>query len=415
MPAPSSTSACVAAAPLHAASVRPLRLPPQAAFYLQASITLAFLAGSSAPTPLYAIYRAEWGFSATMLTLVFAVYALAVLASLLVGGRLSDHIGRRPVLLAATLAQAVTMFLFADASGLADLLVARVVQGLSAGAALAAVGAGLLDLDKSRGAVANSVAPMLGTALGAGVAGLLVQFLPAPTQLVYALFGAVFVAQAIGVWFMDETALPRPGALASLRPQIGVPAPQRGVLLRIAPAVVAVWALAGFYASLGPMLVRDLLDSRSVLLGGLSLFVLAGSGALAVLLLTRREPRALMRLGMLALIAGLATVLVALGLRSITLFLIGTAIAGIGFGTGFQGALRTLVAGIAASDRARVLSVLFVVAYVAMGAPAVLAGLDVAVHGDIVGTARAFAGVVMALAALAWLGVPRAEMTPRPA
>jgi MFS family permease len=403
-----STSACLATVSLApSASHRSHRLSPRAAFYLEASITLSFLAGSSAPTPLYAIYRAEWGFSATMLTLIFAVYALAVLAALLVVGRLSDHVGRRPVLLAATLAQAATMLLFAHASGLGDLVVARIVQGLSAGAAIAAVGAGLLDLDKARGAVANAVAPMLGTALGAGIAGVLVEFLPLPTELVYALFGALFVAQAIGVHFLAETAPSRPGALASLLPQLGVPGPLRGVLLRVAPAVIAVWSLAGFYASLGPTLVKSLLDSRSVLLGGLALFVLAGSGALAVLMSTTRAPRTLMRFGMLALIAGLATVLAALALRSITLFLLGTAIAGVGFGTGFQGALRTLVAGIDASQRAGVLSMLFVVAYLAMGAPAVLAGLDVAWHGDIVATARVFAGVVMALAALAWLGVPR--------
>src|SRR4051794_2643836 len=84
-------------------------LSPRIAFYLEASITLGFLAGAAAPTPLYAVYRAEWGFSPTLLTLAFGIYALAVLAALLVAGRLSDHIGRRPVLIAAAAAQALVM------------------------------------------------------------------------------------------------------------------------------------------------------------------------------------------------------------------------------------------------------------------------------------------------------------------
>src|SRR5271167_3569895 len=93
-------------------------LPAPVAFLLLASLTVSFLAGSSAPTPLYGVYMAEWGLTPLMITVVFGIYALAVLLALLVAGRLSDHLGRRPVLLAATLAQAVTMILFVTATGL---------------------------------------------------------------------------------------------------------------------------------------------------------------------------------------------------------------------------------------------------------------------------------------------------------
>ena len=390
------------------------RLSPRAAFFLQASITMTFLAGSSAPTPLYALYRTEWHFSATMLTVVFGVYAIAVLAALLIVGRLSDHTGRRPVLLAATGLQAAAMLMFATAGGLPDLLLARIVQGISAGAALAAVGAGLLDLDKARGAVANSVAPMSGTALGGVLAGLMVQYLPAPTQLVYAVLGAVFVLQGIGVWFMAETAEVRPGALASLRPQLRLPASARRAVLLAVPVIVAVWALAGFYASLGPTLVRSLVGSSAILLGGLALFVLAGSGALAVLATQRHPARPLATAGATMLLTGMAIVLLALHGQSLVLFLVGTSIAGIGFGTGFQAALRGIVGVIAAHERAGVLSVLFVVSYLSMGAPAIAAGYGLARQGDIVATASEFGAAVMVLAALALLaslgrfrGVPR--------
>ena len=226
-----------------------------------------------------------------MLTVVFGVYALAVLAALLVAGRLSDHVGRRPVLFAAALAQAAAMVVFAEADGLADLLVGRVVQGLSAGAALAAVGAGLLDLDKARGAVANSVAPMLGTGLGGIVAGLMVRYLPAPTHLVYVVLGVVFVAQAVGVLAMAETAAPRPGALASLKPRVAAAAGGARDAAAGGAGGRRIWSLAGFYASLGPTLVRDLAGSDAVVLGGLALFVLAGSGALAVVVLQRGRRR----------------------------------------------------------------------------------------------------------------------------
>ncbi len=177
--------------------------------YLLASITVSYLASSSAPTPLYPIYQAEWGFSPVAIAFVFGVYAVAVLAALLVTGRLSDYIGRRPVLIVATAIQATTMILFAFADGLSALITARIIQGLSTGAAIAAVGAGMMDIDKARGAVANAVAPASGTALGAVLAGLMVHYLPAPTHLIYLLLAAIFVAQVIGVVLMSESMPPR--------------------------------------------------------------------------------------------------------------------------------------------------------------------------------------------------------------
>src|ERR1700704_4305879 len=228
-------------------TVRSNRLSQGASFYLLASITVSFLAGSSAPTPLYPLYQAEWGFSPLAVAFVFGIYALAVLGGLLIAGRLSDYVGRRPVLIVATAVQAATMLLFAFTDGLSTLIVARVIQGLSTGAAIAAVGAGMLDIDKARGAVANSVAPAIGTALGGVLAGITVHYLPAPTQLVYFVLAAIFVAQVAGVVLMPESMPPRPGALASLRPRFSLPAATRQPMLVVAPVLIAVWEFAGFY------------------------------------------------------------------------------------------------------------------------------------------------------------------------
>jgi MFS family permease len=145
--------------------IRPLagRLPAGAAFALQVSVVVFFLAASAAPTPLYALYQTRWGFSPITTTIVFGVYAVAVLAALLTVGSLSDHIGRRPVLLAALAGQAAAMVVFATAAGVPELMAARVIQGLATGAAAGAVGAGLLDLHRTRGTLANAVEPITGT------------------------------------------------------------------------------------------------------------------------------------------------------------------------------------------------------------------------------------------------------------
>jgi predicted MFS family arabinose efflux permease len=388
------------------------RLSRTGAFYLQASIILFFLAGSSAPTPLYGVYQAAWGFSPITITVVFGIYAIAVLATLLVVGGLSDYVGRRPVLLAAALLQAISMAIFATANDVGALVLARVVQGLSTGAAAGAVGAGMLDIDRDKGTIANAVSPMMGTATGALLSGLMVALLPAPTVLIYLVLGAIFVAQAVGVALMPESVTPRPGALRSLRPRFNLPPQARVPMLLAVPALVAAWSLVGFYGSLGPTLVKRLLGSTSPMLGGLVLFVMASSGALSVFLAHRRSARFLTILGTATLMLGVAVSLLAIARGSVVILFVGTAISGAGFGGAFQGAIRSVIPLAAAHQRAGVLSVLYVVAYLAMGAPAVLAGFGVVHGGGLLVTAREYGLAVMALAGAALLGTLLRRSTP---
>jgi len=392
------------ASPTSVRARSPWRLPDRAAFVLLASVVVTFLAGSSAPTPLYADYQHAWHFSPITTTVVFAVYALALLSALLTAGSLSDHVGRRPVVLAAIALQVVAMAVLATASGVADLVLGRVLQGLSTGAALGAIGAALLDLDTRRGTVANAVSAPVGTAAGALGSGLLVQFLPYPTELVYLVLLAALVVQAVGVVLMRETTSPAPGAWASLRPEIKVPPAVRRPALLAVPMLVAVWSLASLYASLGPSVVAGLVGTRSAALGGLSLFTLAAAGAVGVLA-TRRWPTArLARIGAGALAVGAALTVVALLAGSAVGFFAATAVAGLGFGTGFQGAVRSLVPLAAPHERAGVLSLVFLVSYLAFGLPAVAAGFLVGHGTALLATAEGYGGVVGLLAVVALAG-----------
>ncbi|MEU4654962.1 MFS transporter [Streptomyces sp. NPDC023723] len=390
-----------------AMTARGRRLPPAVALYLLASITISFLAASSAPTPLYAVYQAEWGFDPITTTVVFGVYAVAVLLGLLTMGKLSDHVGRRPVLLAALAAQAASMVVFATAEGVPGLLVARIVQGLSTGAALGAVGAGMMDIDRPRGTLTNAVVPGIGTATGALVSGLVVQFLPAPTHLVYLGLLAVFVLQAVAVVLMAETVVRVPGALASLVPEIRLPRAVRRPMLVAAPVLFAVWALAGLYGSLGPSLARQLTGSKSEVLGGLSLFVLAGVAAVSVVVLRKAAARTVMLTGILALIAGVTLTLLSVRDSSAAGFFVGTAVAGVGFGSGLQGGIRTVVPLARPHESSGVLSLVFVVSYLGMGVPAVVAGFLVVHAGGLTATAQEYGAAVIVLAALALFGLLR--------
>ena len=399
-------TASVPTAPARAAHrILPALLPPRVAFYLQASIVLFFLAGSSAPTPLYSLYQAEWGFTPITTTVVFGIYALAVLASLLVVGSLSDHIGRRPILLAALAIQVVTMITFAHAGGVAELTLARVVQGFSTGAAVGAIGAGMIDLNPMRGAIANAAAPMLGTASGSLLSGILIQYAPAPTRFVYYLLAGIFVVQFIGVGFMQESSSRKAGALASLKPQVRVPVAGRRSFWVAVPVLVASWSMAGFYGSLGPAIVRTISGSHSYVLAGMALFVIAGSGALTVLRVHSLPALTVMAAGSAALVVGTGITLVAIEQRSLLVFFVGAVLSGMGFGAGFHGGIRTVIPFAEAHERAGTLSALYVVSYLAMGLPAIVAGVLVVHGGGLIATSYQYGFAAMVLAAFALIGI----------
>ncbi len=387
--------------------VKRARITGRPALYLLASLIVSLLAGSAAPTPLYAIYQRQWGFTPITTTIVFGVYAVAVLAALLILGRLSDSIGRKPVLLAALGAQVASMLVYATAGGVGELMAARVIQGLATGAALGAIGAGMLDADRERGALANALSPGLGTGSGALVSALFVQFLPAPTHLIYFALIGVFAVQAIGVGLLRETVTRVPVTASVLVPEVRLPRAVRGPVLAAAPVLFAAWALAGLYAALGPALVQSLTGSASVVLGAASLTVLTVTAVSSVYLLRDVYARTMLVVGITALVVGVAITLVALGAGSVGLFFAGTAASGIGFGAGFQGGIRTVIPQAAPHERAGVLSLLFVISYLGMGVPAVAAGFGATDGLGLLGSARDYGIALIVLAGLALVGLRR--------
>lgn len=335
---------------------------------------LSFLAASTAPTPLYRLYQEQLHFSAAMLTLIFAVYALSLLAALLTVGSLSDHLGRKPVIFTAVLLNALAMLLFIYADSVAWLIGARVLQGFATGMATAVLSATLLDTDRQQGPLINSVAPLLGMALGGLGCGLLAEFAPAPLQLTYGLLLSLFVLQGLYVWRLPESVSRQGGAWASLRPTLHVPVQARSTLWRVLPLNTATWALGGFYASLAPSLVRTATGSTSNLIGGATVAALTVTGALMIFTMRNRPAAQALRLGASLLPVGLILILFGVHGASLSLFFFGTLVAGCGFGSGFLGAVRSLVPLALPHERAGLMSAYYVLSYLAFCLPALLAG-----------------------------------------
>lgn len=352
----------------------PMTHSNRASQWFLAITLLSFLAASTAPTPLYHLYQEQLHFSAAVLTLIFGVYALSLLVALLTVGSLSDYLGRKPVIFTAVVLNSVAMLMFIYADSVNWLIGARVLQGFATGMATAVLSATLLDTDRQHGPLVNSVAPLLGMALGGMGCGLLAEFAPAPLHLTYWLLLALFVMQAVYVWRLPESVSRQAGALASLRPTLHVPVQARATLWRVLPLNIATWALGGFYASLAPSLVRAATGSTSNLIGGATVAALTVTGAAMIFTLRNRSATQALRLGASALPTGIVLILLGVHSASLSLFFLGTLVAGCGFGAGFLGAVRSLFPLALPHERAGLMAAYYVLSYLAFCLPSLLAG-----------------------------------------
>lgn len=401
-------SSQVRAMPTEGASGRLWRLavPKGVAFGVAAVATFLAFASNAAASPLYRVYQAQFRFSATTLTLLFTIYIVVLLGALLSLGSLSDYVGRRPLLLAGLATGAVACGLFLLAHGVGLLFAARALQGLAVGLITGAAAAAMHDL-RPQGSVApllSSAAPTGGQALGAIAASVLGQYAPAPTRLIWWLLLAMFLATLLAVLTIQEPGSRRPHALGSLRPRVSVPRAARGAFAVALPCLVGLWALGGFYLSLGPSLAAQLLHSRNLLWGGILIFLLTGLGAVASGALAKVSPTRAMLAGCLALTAGALVTFVAIDTSTPWVLFLGTAIAGLGFGPGFLGAYRATVAvpSVTSDQRAGLITAIYIVSYVATAVPAVIGGITTTLYGlhDTALVYSAAVGVLTATAAL---------------
>lgn len=379
-------------------------------FWALSAILALYLAASAAPTPLYVVYQEEWGFSATTLTLIFALYVFGLLATLLVCGRLSDHVGRRPVIAAAIGLELVAMLLFVVADGVPALGAARVVQGVATGLAVTALGAALVDLNPpenpSLAGVVSGFAPIAGLAFGALVAGALVEYGPWSTSLVYLLILAGLVGAALVAWRMPETGPRRPGALASLRPQLGVPPRLRTDILALVPILIASWGLGGLYLSLGPSVAAQIFDLPNHVIGGLVVTLLCGTGAVTIVRLRASELSRTLMLSAGFLAAGLAVTLLGLIVESVVIAALGTLVAGVGFGASARGTFGTIANIALPEERGGLFAVFYVISYLAFSLPALAAGLA-STEAGLRPTAIVYAAAALVLSLLAALAQRR--------
>ncbi|MFG1992283.1 MFS transporter [Actinoplanes sp. NPDC048988] len=369
---------------------------------IMAATVVAFAAGAG--SPLFVLYQREWGFPDWELTAAFTVYAVALLATLLIAGSLSDHIGRRRVVTGALILMLVASGLFLAADGIGWVIAARVVQGLATGAATSTFTAMIVELAPDAGkrtaTLISSAAPVGGLALGAFGAGVAVQVSDRPTVVVFGSLTVVFVLGIAAVLLARETATPRPHALASLRPRLAVPRRAAGEFAAAAPLLAAAWSLSGLFLGLAPSIDHGIFGVDSGTVNGLVVALQPTSSAIAGLALGGIPTRRRAVLGSALVLAGVVVAAIGAVTGTLVVFGLGAVIGGIGFGSGFAATLQILGPLAREHERGGLFSAVYLVNYLAYGVPALIAGLVVDRAG-LSATVVGYAAVTAALATVA--------------
>jgi len=362
------------------------------------------MAGANVAAPLYSVYAGKFGFSSLVLTTVFATYAVTLVGTLLVGGRLADRFGRRPVILAGLAVAAAAALLFALADGTLWLYAARALQGVAVGLISGPATAALVEIDPKRDerrpALLAGLAQAGGSGLGPLVGGILAQWFPAPLQTCFVLVLVGTVVAAGFVWVLPE---PRDTNPEPWRPQWPrVPREIRWAFARVSITAGLVWATLALYLSVVPSYVGQLLSTSNLaLLGANSALACAASAAAQVVSQRRTRGRAGASggraLGLGLLTAGLVLLVTSAALHSLVTVLLAAVVIGVGHGVAFLDAQDELNS-IAPDDRRAEVTAAFVcVIYVLVGAAVVgvgLLGLAMALTGAV-----GVVGVVLAVAA----------------
>jgi MFS family permease len=339
---------------------------------------VAVFAASASPIPLYEVYRRSDGLTHADLALTAVAYFVAVMATLLVLGRLSNHLGRRPVALAALAVAAAGTLVLTEVHSAAPLIAGRVLQGIGCGLASSAIAAFIVDgAPASPAWLASAVttgAPMVGLTVGALGSGALAEYGPAPRTLVYLIAVGLLAGCAALITVSRETVARALGAAASLRPQVRMPRAARRLLPAAAATFLATWALGGFYQAFGPSVVADQLGTTNTLIVAAVFASLMAPSALGAPLAGRGTPAAAQRVGMVAFLVGVAVILLSLRLGIVASFLVASAVAGAAQGTTFAASMRALLGGAGPADRAGILSAIYLISYSGAAVPGLIAG-----------------------------------------
>lgn len=344
-----------------------------------AVVTLTAAFGATAvPVPLLNIYREDEGFTNAAISMTVVAYMVGTIVALLVLGRLSSHVGRRPVAIATLALLIIGSVVLLDVHSITALFIGRLLMGVAAGLASTGMTSYVVDTAPTTpgwlASVASSQGSMLGITLGAVGSGALVQYAPWPRTLVYLVVIVMLLVCSVLIVASPETVTRNPGVWASLRPRIHVPVRVRHLVPVAAVIFLATWAMGAFYQAFVPALTIEQLGNRNALVIGLVFAAYMAPSVLGAPIVGRFSPAGGQRLGMIVFVVGMVGIISALATGGLLVFIAASSVAGAGQGIAVSASVHALLHGSSVVDRAPIFAAIYVLCYSGAALPSLISG-----------------------------------------
>ncbi len=335
--------------------------------------------GTTLPTPLYPLYQSELKLGPAMITVIFAVYAVGVIAALMLFGRIADQVGRKRVLVPGAICSGASAVLFLVTHGLAPIFAGRLLSGLSAGIFTGTATAMLVELaaqDRKTFATMVAVAVNVG-GLGAGtlLSGLLAAFAQRPLRMPYAVDLGLISVAAIGFVAVPET-VHASGRFRLQLQRLRVPSNIRGIFMRAVIAGTSAFAVSGLFSAVAPSLLRKLLHQQSPAIAGVLVFTLFALSAVGQIAISRTSARRGLSFGCAILLCGVVLLAASIALANLALLFVSAAACGLGQGLAIGAGLAEINERVS-EQRAEITSTYFVLLYAGLIVPVIGTGLVV--------------------------------------
>lgn len=372
------------------------------AFWLAAAAFVVTMLGTTLPTPLYPLYQRQFGITPVLIPVIFAAYAVAVIAGLVIFGRLSDEIGRRRVLFAGLALSGLSAIVFLLAQSIAPLFVGRVLSGLSAGIFTGTATAALVELaprERRHWAATVAVAANTGgLGLGTLLAGALASYAELPLRLPYAASLVLVIGAFVALLAVPET-VEASNATQKLRlTRMYVPDAIKALFWSAAVAGMCAFAVSGLFSAIVPSFLVRFLHRPEPVLSGLVVFVLFAFTAFGQITVARIPKESALAIACATLIAGTIALAAAIAFESLALIFVSAVIEGAGQGLAMGAGLAAINERVR-ERRGEVSSTYFVLVYIALALPVIGVGL-LAAAWTLPAAALVFCAVVTAIVAI---------------
>lgn len=333
---------------------------------------------SAVPIPLYGVYQTQDAISYFELSLSSVIYFIGAVTALVLFGRLSNFLGRKPVAVLSLLLSALSTLFFLNLHSATPLLLGRLSQGLACGLASTALTSWLVDHSHSvRSWIAPAIiscGPMTGLTIGGVGSGILFEYAPYPRQIGFLIALLLNLICLVFIIRSKETMPAQVGALASIKPNFQIPMLARKAFPVAACTFVCTWALGGFFQAFGPSMAREQLHSQSAVAAAFVFASIMAPSSIGASIAGRMSSTQAQRTGMLSFTLFVGCILLSLQLGILSAFLLASVFAGIAQGLVLTGSIGTMVTGLKAEERANVFSVIYASSYVGAAIPTLIAG-----------------------------------------